>query len=92
MVIGILACQASAIMFQENIAKSYFIRKKSNKDIEDKAESIKDIFTRIKLSKYEIILDNLISLIFYPCSCLRPIKKLPCFKRKRLLQKCEDRF
>ena len=91
MVIGVLACKVSSIMFQENIARSYYKKKKSKKDI-GLASSILSMFERIKFSKLQVVLDNLVYSILNPCSCLMPTKKFACFKRKRFLERCEARF
>ena len=49
MVIGSIAFSVSAIMFQVNIAESYYLKKKSKKDI-DHAEPMEQMFERFEFS------------------------------------------
>ena len=88
MVIGIFASSYAAKMFQKNIAKSYYTRKKNRKELDPLSISgnkyihaeLEEIFERIEPSYCVVMADAFVCTVLSPCKkCLS--KKVPAFRR-----------
>lgn len=100
MVIGALATNVSAKMFQKNIAQNYYIRKKNRRELSKESDQIgkntylkpENMFERIKISTCVIFMDSFLCSILSPFQNLKCCLRTPCFRRSMILEKCEERF